>query len=479
MPLWVQLVASLVVIAVALGLAGLFNDTANTMLARLGVPLPLLNAPAAAAGGQQAAQTSTQPTQGQRQGQGAGAQQGQAGARQGQGNGQFGNGQFAGRGGNRTAVVVAVAATSGKINDKLTAIGEGSAIRAVTVTAPSGGTLLALAVKPGDRVAAGQALATLDSATQQNALDRAKLATSDADAALARAESLAATNSIASTQLDAARLAAENAKLAEQVAQLALDQRTIVTPIAGTVGLIQVSPGNQIGAQTVVTTVQDNASILVNFWVPERYAGQIAVGQAVTANSVALPGQRFDGTITAVDNQIDPESRTLQVQATLPNADGSIRPGMSFSVDMSFAGEVFPVVDPLAIQWSNAGAYVWKIVDGKVQKGMVEIVQRNSDGVLVNGDVKEGDQVVTQGVLQLSDGLAVRLLDAPVDGQGQAAAGQASQAPAAQGQAASDAAGASNASQHGQGHQGNFQRRNGGQGNGGQNSAAAAPAAGG
>ena len=99
------------------------------------------------------------------------------------------------------------------------------------------------------------------------------------------------------------------------------------------------------------------------------------------------------------------------MQATLPNADGTIKSGMSFSVDMAFTGETFPNVDPLSIQWSNKGAYVWKVVDGKVVKGMVEIVQRNSDGVLVKGDVKQGDQIVTQGVLQLTDGATIRLLD--------------------------------------------------------------------
>jgi hypothetical protein len=54
---------------------------------------------------------------------------------------------------------------------------------------------------------------------------------------------------------------------------------------------------------------------------------------------------------------------------------------------------------------------VWKVTDDKVNRAMVEIVQRNSDGVLVQGDVTKGDMVVTQGVLQLSPGLAVRLLE--------------------------------------------------------------------
>jgi RND family efflux transporter MFP subunit len=398
-PLWLQLVLSLIVIVIALGIAALFNPTVNEMAKRAGVALPLLTG--------ESGEAQAQP-QGQRQG---GAQQTAQGAGQRQGQGG-GAGRGGGFGGARTAVVVAAPVTVGTINNKLTAIGEGVAIHSVTITAPSGGTLMSVDVKPGDQVSAGQKLATLDSGSQQIAFDKAQLAKQDADAALARAQSLAKTNNISSTAVAAAQLASSQAQLALNDAKLALDQRTISTPVAGTVGLIQVSPGNIINAQTVVTTVEDSSEILINFWVPERYSSQMHTGMAVTAASAALPGQTFEGRITAVDNKLDPESRTLQVQATLPNPKGIIRPGMSFTVDMAFPGETFPAVDPLSVQWSNDGAYVWKIVDGKVRKAMVQIVQRNSDGVLVEGDVTQGDSIVTQGVLQLSDGAAVRLLDA-------------------------------------------------------------------
>src|SRR5690606_30787723 len=87
------------------------------------------------------------------------------------------------------------------------------------------------------------------------------------------------------------------------------------------------------------------------------------------------------------------------------------KPGMSFSVSMAFSGEAFPAVDPLSIQWSSAGAYVWHYVDGKVERAPVEITQRTSDGVLVEADLAEHAQVVTQGVQLLSAGASVRLLD--------------------------------------------------------------------
>jgi RND family efflux transporter MFP subunit len=225
-------------------------------------------------------------------------------------------------------------------------------------------------------------------------------------------------------QLNTAQLAADNARLEAQNAELALKRRAISTPVGGAVGLFQVSAGNTVTAQTVVTTVVDTSHILISFWVPERYASSIATGMPVAVSAVALPGEVIAGEVSAVDNRIDSASRTLEVQARIPNDNGRLRPGMSFSVGMSFPGETFASVDPLAIQWSSEGAYVWKYEDGKVARVPVRIIQRNSDGVLVQGDIQEGDQVVTQGVQQLTAGATVRLLDEVIAGAGQRQGGQ-------------------------------------------------------
>lgn len=389
-PWWRQLLVTVIVLVVAVYAWAWFFPGAPGMLARYGIALPFV--PSAEA----PAQTAGNPN--------AGAPN--AGA-------PNAGGQQRGPGSRQATVVVTAAVTSAVINDKLMAIGEGSAARSATLTSAAGGTLTALKVTPGQWVESGTTIAELDADSEQIAYDRARLATNDAAAALARSSELANSNSISSVQLNAAQLAADTAELEMRNAQLALQGRSIVTPIAGTVGLLQVSPGNLVNAQTVVTTIEDTSDILVNFWVPERYASSITVGMPVTAVAVALPGQSFDGTVSAVDNRIDPQSRTLQVQALIPNEEGRMRAGMSFQITMSFPGETFASVDPLSIQWSADGAYVWKYVEGKVQQAFVQIVERNSGGVLVTGNVAVGDQVVTQGVLQLQPGAEVRLLDEP------------------------------------------------------------------
>ena len=317
-------------------------------------------------------------------------------------------------GGRRRAQVQTVITgpvTMATINDKLTAIGEGTAAQSVNVTTQAIGTLVSLDVKPGDVVKAGQTIGQLDADAEQIAYDQAQLTAKDTADALARTQTLAKTNAATAVQLSTAQLAASTANLQLRSAKLALDKRSIVTPIDGTVGLFQITTGNAVGAQTVVTTVDDTSNILVNFWVPERYVPVIHTGMPVTARATALPAETFAGTVSAVDSRIDPASRTLQVQAKIPNSKGTITAGMSFEVTMGFPGERFPAVDPLAIQWGAKGPYVWRLTaDSKVSQDPVQIIQRDSDGVLVKGDLKPGDQVVTQGVLDLTAGAAVRRL---------------------------------------------------------------------
>lgn len=327
--------------------------------------------------------------------------------------------QRAGRG--RTASVVTSPVVLATINDSLSAIGQGNAIRSVIVGAPAGGTLEQLLVSPGDTVTAGQIIGRLDSATEQIAFDKAKLADSDAQATLVRNQGLAQSNLVAGSALATVQLAADNARLGLRSAEIALQRRTITSPIAGTIGLMQVSPGNYLPAQTVITTIEDASAILIDFWVPQRYATSITPGMPIMASAIALPGRTFQGVVNAVDNRIDPDSRTLQVQARIGNADNAVRPGMSFNVVLRFEGEQFPAVNPLAIQWSTDGSFVWSYSDGKVHKVMAKIIQRNSDGVLVQGNLQPGDAIISEGVLQLREGMEVTLIDGP-DGNGSAEA---------------------------------------------------------
>lgn len=313
------------------------------------------------------------------------------------------------REGARQVNVVVLPAASAVINDRLQAIGTGRANASVTVNPYSAGRLAELLVESGSHVDKGQIIATLDSETEMIAQDRAKLALQDARAKLDRVRSLRASNAATPVAVADAELVLAGANLALQDAELALQRRSILAPIAGTVGILPISAGNYVTSQSAIATLDDRSSILVDFLVPERFAAAVKVGAQLSATPIANPSNTYTGTVSAIDNHIDEKSRTLLVKAKIANPADSLRAGMSFGITMKFPGQTYPAVSPLAILWGSDGAYVWQVEDGKARRVPVRIIQRNTETVLIDAEIDSGDMVVTEGTQSVSDGGEVRV----------------------------------------------------------------------
>ncbi|CAN0655459.1 RND family efflux transporter, MFP subunit [Nitratireductor aquimarinus] len=323
-----------------------------------------------------------------------------------------GNGQR-GPGGGAPGPVVTAPVAYATINDRLNAIGTGRALRSVSVNPLTSGTLTELAVASGAEVQAGDLIAKLDSDSEEIALDRAVIALDDATTKLERIMALRASNTVSMVQQNEAELALRNAELAKREAQLALDRRSITAPIDGTVGILPISAGSYVTNSTEIATIDDRSQILVDFWIPERYAGLIEIGAPLTAASVARSSSVHEGEISALDNRIDPDSRTLRVEGRIENPDDRLRAGMAFTITMRFPGETYPAIDPLAVQWSADGPFVWIVENGKARQKPVRIIQRNADSVLVDAEFAEGDLVVTQGIHNMREGAPVNTAGNP------------------------------------------------------------------
>jgi RND family efflux transporter MFP subunit len=297
--------------------------------------------------------------------------------------------------------------TGATINDRLQAIGTGRANATVAVTPYEAGRMTELTVTSGTLVKAGQVIARLDAQTEEIALERAKIAVSDAEGKFERTNTLRQSNAATSVQLADVQVVLNNARLAQRDAELKLERRSILAPISGVIGILPIEAGNYVTTQTTVATIDDRSTIVIDFWVPERFAGAVKVGAPLTAALVARPGQSFKGKVSATDNRLDEKSRTLRVQARIDNTDDALRAGMSFQVAMGFPGDTYPSVDPLAVQWGTDGAFVWAIRDGKAKRTPVQIVQRNSEAVLVDADLTEGDLVVTEGIHVVREGASL------------------------------------------------------------------------
>jgi len=215
MSVWKQLALSLTVLLVAAAAWVKFFPGSHEILASWGIDW---------------ANASTAQPDGK-----SGHQQGDAG--RGKGGGQ-GAGQ--GGGGNGPVTIVAEPATSATINDRLQAIGTGRANATVTVTPYTSGRLIEFLVQSGAHIQAGQVIARLDSETEEIALERAKIARDDAAAKVERMEALKKSSAVTQVQLTDAQLQLRNDELSVHDAQVALDRRSVVSPIAGVVGILPI-----------------------------------------------------------------------------------------------------------------------------------------------------------------------------------------------------------------------------------------------
>lgn len=360
---WKQLLVSLVVVAVAIVFWGRHFPQVAEILARLGLP------------------TAT-----------ASVEQPPAG-------------MFGRSGG--VPVVIGAPVSDATINDRVSAIGDGRSIRSVTITPYDPGRVASVEVESGAFVPAGAPIVRLDEETQQIELDRAKLALEDARATLRRNQ-LVGSRGVTEAQLRQSELAVSEAQLAVRDAEVNLGHRVIRAPFDGWVGIISVDVGNHVEPASEIATLDDRSHILVDFRIPERFVVTIRPGMPVQARPLARSSLDLDGEIITLDTRVDPATRTLRVRASLDNSEDLLRAGMAFSITLRFPGETYAAVDPLAVQWSADGPYVWVARDEKAAKVPVRIVQRDDDAVLVDADLPVGTLVVTEGVQMMREGQPFR-----------------------------------------------------------------------
>ena len=257
------------------------------------------------------------------------------------------------------------------------ALGTGNALKSADIHPSVSGEVTEVRFKPEQRVAKGAVLIRLDDAHQRLAVRLTQVALRKARRDTQRLEKLAASGHASRTRLDAAQTELESASVRLAQAQANLADRTIRAPFSGVIGLTEINVGDRVSDDTVIATLDDRSTILVDFNLPEDYAPRIRLGGKVTVRPSTGPERRIKGSIFAMASRIEPTSRTLRVRARIANPDGTIRPGTSFEVELAFTGRAYPTVREVAVMWSRDGAYLWRASAGKAEKVFVKLVRRD------------------------------------------------------------------------------------------------------
>jgi membrane fusion protein (multidrug efflux system) len=301
----------------------------------------------------------------------------------------------------------------------LSIIGTMEAVQGVTVSADLPGTVDRIAFDSGKSVREGDILVELD--TRQ---ERAQLAALEAQRDLARLnfsrmQQLANQGVISRMEYDnaTAQQKATEAQVGEIRATIA--RKTIRAPFSGILGIRQVNLGQYLSAGQAIVSLQSLNPIYVNFGVPQQDAARVRAGRTLRVTSSDVAGDVFTGRVTAIDSIVNEATRNIQVQATLANPAGRLRPGMFVQVEVAMGADRAVIALPAsAINYAPYGDSVYIVSDlkdpsGKTYRGVrqqfVKLEGSRGDQVAVVSGVNPGDEVVSSGVFKLRGGAAVQV----------------------------------------------------------------------
>jgi membrane fusion protein (multidrug efflux system) len=316
--------------------------------------------------------------------------------------------------------VTTIVAAEERWPSSFSAIGTVAAVQGVTISADLPGTVERIGFDSGRSVREGEVLALLDTRQEQAQLAAAESARELAKLSYERMQGLLDENVVSQAEFDRANADFRQSDARVGEINAAIQRKTIRAPFSGLLGIRQVNLGQYLSPGTALVTLQSLNPIYVNFGVPQQAMTDVRPGRAVRVTEKdSTDSAGFAGRVSAVDSVVDSATRNIQVQATLANPDGRLRPGMFVQTEVTLGAAATVIALPASsISYAPYGNSVYVVTElkdaaGKPYRGVrqqfVKIGAARGDQISVTSGLKPGEEVVTSGVFKLRNGAAVQV----------------------------------------------------------------------
>ena len=320
--------------------------------------------------------------------------------------------------------ITAASVDAAQWETSIRSIGTLEAAQGVVVTADSPGRVANLVFDGGERVSAGTLLVEQESSTESAQLSAAASDFELAQSNLDRVSRLYRSKVVSRAEFDAARSQASAAEAQLDNITASLDKKQITAPFDGRLGLRLVNLGQDLSQGVPIVSLQALDPMRVNFSLPQKALAQIQDGLDVRVTSNAIPDRIFKGSITAINTEIDEQTRTVKTQATLRvNTDDgsseipSLLPGMFVNVEVVLPETKALIMIPLsAVNFATYGDSVFVLETNDddqltARQQFVQLGERRGDFVEIIKGLEEGQSVANDGVFKLRNGATVTIKD--------------------------------------------------------------------
>lgn len=302
-----------------------------------------------------------------------------------------------------TEVIVAHAEKK-KWFDTIEALGTLSATETVALTASVVDTITHIHFEDGQRVDKGDVLAEMTSQEESALVQEMTARVAEAETQLGRLKALPNKGAVSESLFDQREREFEAAKAQLEAMKSRLQDRLIIAPFAGVLGLRRISVGALVEPGTEIVTLTDDSAMKLDFNVPSVFLNSLKAGLPIVATTEAFPDRDFEGRVSGIDSRVDPVTRSVTVRAIIPNADRLLRPGLLMSVKLRHRfREAVSIPESALIPKGTLNEVI--IINEESKKATVtdvEVGARRVGEVELTKGLNAGQLVVTHGTQKVS-----------------------------------------------------------------------------
>lgn len=302
---------------------------------------------------------------------------------------------------------------------KLTAVGSLRAEVGVSVTTELAGMVQSIHFTAGGEANKGELLVQLNADSELGLLHALQAQVELAKITYERDKAQFNVHAVSKQTVDSDEWNLKNlqAQVEQQAAIVA--KKTIRAPFSGRLGIRNINPGQYINVGDNITTLQALDPIYADFYLPQQALATLKMAQTVEVITNTYPHKIFKGSITTIEPIVDTATRNVQVEATLPNPEHELKPGMFVQVTVdSDKPQNRLTIPQSAISFNPYGDIVYRVIDsGKKDKNnqpilsvkqvFVTVGETRGDQVAILKGLKAGDIIVTSGQLKLKNGSTI------------------------------------------------------------------------
>jgi membrane fusion protein (multidrug efflux system) len=300
----------------------------------------------------------------------------------------------------------------------ITAIGSVTAVQGVTVTPELAGIIREINFESGAVVAKDALLVRLDTSTEKAQLHALEAQEELARLTLARERTLRTQNMVPQSELETAEATLKQAQGMADATRAIIQKKTILAPFAGRLGIRLVNLGQYMDTGKPIVSLQSLTPIYADFSLPQQELARLQTGMRVRVTTDAYPVRQFEGALTAINPDLDAQTRSVGLQATFENAEQLLRPGMFARVEVLLPEEkpvlVIPATSVLSAPYGDS-VYVIESKPGKdggkpelaVRQQFIRTGRAQGDFVSVESGLKPGERIVSAGIFKLRNGMSV------------------------------------------------------------------------